>query len=122
MDILRLLNVLISCADTVIYIEFICFLLHKNKKSILNKLGALAVVPFLIWSSAMIFFNAEQSKRGTLCYGLMRRLLGGAAFLCLCSFFSWNLPAMPRFLKNRCYAPLVLCLPSIVSSSNGPGN
>jgi len=58
--------VFISCADAVVYIEFICFLLYKNKKSLLNKLCALAVAPFLIWSSAMIFFNAAEQARDAM--------------------------------------------------------
>jgi len=114
MDILRLLSVFISCADTVVYIEFICFLLYKNKKSLLNKLCALAVAPFLIWSSAMIFFNAAEQARDAMLW-LNVASFGWCSFPVFVLFFFLEFTGYAEISKKpllcaACALPAVYCI------------
>lgn len=65
MNIAQLLTILANFLACIIYLGLIGFVLYKNPKARLNRLCAIALVPFAVWSLAYVFcFSATSPSLG----------------------------------------------------------
>lgn len=61
MNILQLINVLAHFLAFIVYLGLIGFVLHKNSKALLNRLCAIALASFAVWSLGNVFFFSAPS-------------------------------------------------------------
>jgi hypothetical protein len=61
MNTLQLINVLVHFLALAAYVLLIGFVLHKDPKALLNRLCALAIAPFAVWTLGEVFFHAATS-------------------------------------------------------------
>jgi len=61
MNTVQLINILVHFSASIAYVGLIGFVLYKNPKALLNRLCALTVGAFAIWTMADIFFYSASS-------------------------------------------------------------
>jgi len=121
MNPLQLFTVLINFLAFVVYVYLIWFVLNLNRKELLNRLCALAIVPFAIWSFAFTFLHSATSLNAA-------KLWMNVASIGWCSFpvgvlwFYLDFSHHERLLKKKSFIAACLFLAAFFTFEQWNGN
>ena len=109
MDTLQLVTVLAHFLAFIIYVELIGFVLYKNPKALLNRLCALALVPFAIWSFGDTLFQGAPSPGSAMLWNNISSL-GWCTFPITIFWFYLAFTRHEKLLKNRFFITICILL------------
>lgn len=109
MSSLQLVNVLAHFSAFIVYLWLIGFVLHKNPKALLNRLCALTLVPFAIWSLGVVFFHSAPSS-GEAMLWMNVASLGWGSFPITAFWFYLAFTRHEKVLKNRGFITICVLL------------
>ena len=109
MGTLQLFTVLAHFLAFIIYTELIGFVLYKNPKALLNRLCALALVPFAIWSFGDTLFQGAPSP-GSAILAINISSLGWCTFPVTIFWFYLAFTRHEKLLKNRIFITTCILL------------
>lgn len=109
MNISQLINILAQFLAFIIYLGLIVFVLQKNPRALLNRLCALALAPFALWSLGTIFFHSAASA-DTAMLGLNVASLGWCSFPVTAFWFYLAFTRHEKLLRNRMFVAICVLL------------
>ncbi len=111
MNILQLVTVQIHFLAFIVYLGLIGFVLHKNPKAFLNRLCALALAPFAIWSLGFAFSHGAPSANEAMLW-INVASLGWCSFPIFTLWFYLAFTKHQKVLKNRLFIAICILLAS----------
>lgn len=107
MNTLQLINVLVHLLALTAYVLLIGFVLHKDPKALLNRLCALAIAPFAVWTLGDAFFYSATSASNAMLW-MNVASFGWCSFPVFLFWFYLAFTRNDRLLRNRIF--IILCL------------
>ncbi|WP_213950454.1 PAS domain S-box protein [Tepidanaerobacter syntrophicus] len=111
---MRWLTILLYFMSSVFYILLMVFVLRQNPNKRLNRICALAMLPFVIWSTGSILFVGALSKQEALLW-LNIPALGWCTFPSFILLFYMEFTGHSKISRRPlftilCFLPAVLCV------------
>jgi len=106
MNILQLSNILVHFLSFLIYTGLIIYVVRKNPKARLNRLCALTITSFAIWSLGLVFSHGTTSS-GTAMLWMNIASIGWCSFPVFTLWFYLAFTGHERLLRNRVF--IVFC-------------
>jgi len=105
----QLINVLAHFLAFIIYLCLIGFVLYKNPRAQLNRLCALMLIPFAVWSFGFTFFHSATSPSEAM-LGMNVASLGWCSFPITAFWFYLGFTRHEKLLRNRMFAAICVLL------------
>jgi len=121
MNALQLFTVLINFSAFLVYVYLIWFVLNLNRKELLNRLCALAIVPFAIWSFAFTFLHSA-SEVNVAKFWMNVASIGWCSFPVGVLWFYLGFSHHEKLLKNKSFIAVCLFLAAFFTYEQWNGN
>ena len=96
----------------IIFLWLIIFILSKNPKAKINRVGALLLLCFAIWNFSYIFMHSVSSKNNAMIWMNISSL----GWISFASFYLWFIlifTGKEKILKNRIFYLVIFFAPNI---------
>ena len=100
MDALQLLHVLSHFLSFLVYLWLISYVVRKEPRALLNRLCALAIIPFAIWALGITFFHSATSSSAAMLW-MNIASVGWCSFPITAFWFYLALTRHEGVLRNR---------------------
>jgi len=121
MNTLQLITVLANFSAFLVYIYLIWFVLNLNQKELLNRLCALAFVPFAIWSFAFTFLHSSTSLNVAKLW-MNVASIGWCSFPVFAFWFYSVFSHHDKLLKSKSFIAMCLFLAAFFTYQQWNGN
>ncbi|MCJ7789606.1 MAG: hypothetical protein MUP69_05385, partial [Candidatus Atribacteria bacterium] len=98
----------------LVFSYLLIFLLWKDPKSLLNRVCAVLLACFVVWSFGLIFIYNPRSSKDTV---MLFDNVGSIGWISFTSFFLWFaliFTEKKKILKTRIIYPLIFILPFLL--------
>ena len=103
--------VLLHFLSSVIYLYLAGFVLYKNPRALLNRVCALLILCFAIWSFGAIFISDAVFSEDTARLAMNIYCIGWCSFASFSLWFCLLFTKKEKILKNKFIYPLFFFLP-----------
>ncbi|HHY53686.1 MAG TPA: PAS domain S-box protein [Clostridiales bacterium] len=121
MNALQLFTVLINFFAFVVYVYLIWFVLNLNRKELLNRLCALAIMPFAIWSFAFTFLHSASTVNAAT-FWMNVASIGWCSFPVGVLWFYLGFSHHEKLLKKKSFIAVCLFLAAFFIYEQWNGN
>jgi len=121
MNALQLITVLTNFVAFLVYVYLIWFVLNLNRKELLNRLCALAIVPFAIWSFAFTFLHSASTVNAAT-FWMNVASVGWCGFPVGVLWFYLDFSHHEKLLKHKSFIAVCLLLAAFFTFEQWNGN